>query len=55
MQSMASQQHAPKGMRCNGSGGLYGEVVAIIYGPDIAVDAFRFLYRKSDELDPFAT
>ena len=54
MQPMASRQHAPKGLRCNGSGGLYGGDVGILYGPDIAVDAFRFLYRKPDGLDPLA-
>jgi hypothetical protein len=34
-------------MRRNGSGGLYGRRVWILYGPGIAVDAFRLLYRKS--------
>jgi len=35
-----------KGKRCNGTGGLYGGYVGILYGPVITVDAFRFLYRK---------
>ena len=48
MQPMGSRQLAPKGMRFNGSGGLYGGVVGILYGPGIASDAFRFRYRKSD-------
>ena len=39
---MGSLQLAPKGMRCNGSGGLYGGDVAILYGPGIAGDAFDF-------------
>jgi hypothetical protein len=37
-------------MRCNGSGGLYGGDVEILYGPGIAGDAFRFLYKKSGGL-----
>jgi hypothetical protein len=46
MQPMGSRQLAPKGMRCNGSGGLYGWDVGILYGPGIAGVAFRLLYRK---------
>jgi hypothetical protein len=47
MQPMGSRQLAPKGMRCNESGGLYGGVVGILYGPGIPGAAFRLLYRKS--------
>ena len=32
--------------------GAVQEDVGILYGPDIAVDAFRFFYRKSVGLDP---
>jgi hypothetical protein len=50
MQPMGSLQHAPKGMRCNGIGGLYGGDVGILYGPGIAGNAFRLLYKKSGGL-----
>ena len=50
MQPVGSRQHASKDMRFNGAGGLYGGDVGILYGPDIARDAFRLLYRKSGEL-----
>jgi hypothetical protein len=40
MQPMGGRQLAPKGMRCNGTGRLYGGDVEILYGPDIAGDAF---------------
>jgi hypothetical protein len=43
-------QLTPKGMRCNGTGGLHGGGVEILDGPGIAVDAFRLLYRKSGGL-----
>jgi hypothetical protein len=36
MQPMGSRLLAPKGMRCNGSGGLYGRNVCILYRPGIA-------------------
>jgi hypothetical protein len=35
--------------------GAVQEDVGILYGPDIAVDAFRFPYRKSDGLEPLFT
>ena len=44
---MGSRQLAPKDKRCNGSAGLYGGVEGILYGPGIASDAFRFVYRKT--------
>ena len=47
MQPMGGRQLAPKGMCCNGSGGLYGEDVEIVYGPGIAGGSFPLLYRKS--------
>ncbi len=47
---MGSRQLAPKGMRCNGFVGLYGGDVEILYGPGIAGDAFRLLYKKSGGL-----
>ena len=47
MQPMGSRRLAPKGMRCNESGGLYGGDVGILYGPVFAVDAFRLLCRQS--------
>jgi hypothetical protein len=50
MQPMGSQQLAPKGMRCNGSGGLYGGTVGILSGPGIVGDAFRLLYKKTGGL-----
>ena len=50
MQPMGSRQLAPKGIRCNGSGGLYGREVGILYGPGIDGAAFRLLYRKSGKL-----
>ena len=50
MQPMGSRQLAPKGMRCKGSGGLFGEDEEISYGPGIAGEAFRRLYRKSGAL-----
>lgn len=50
MQPMGSRQLAPKGMRCNESGGLYGGDVGILCGPVIAGDAFRLLYRESGGL-----
>jgi hypothetical protein len=40
MQPMGGRQLAPKGMRCNGTGRLYGGDVGILYGPNIAGDAF---------------
>ena len=46
MQPMGNRQLTPKGMRGNGSGGLYGEDVGILYGPGIADGSFRLLYRK---------
>ena len=46
MQPMGGLQLALKGMRCNGSGVLYGRDVRILYGPGIAGGSFRFLYRK---------
>jgi hypothetical protein len=39
MQLMGSLKLAPKGMRCNGSGGLYGGDMGITYGPGIVGDA----------------
>ena len=50
MQPMGSRQLTPKGMQCNGTGGLYGGDVGILYGPGIASDAFRLLYMKSGGL-----
>jgi hypothetical protein len=50
MQPMGGRQLAPEGMCCNGIGGLYGGDVGILYGPGIAGDAFRLLYRKSGGL-----
>jgi hypothetical protein len=50
MQPMGGRQLAPKGMPCNGSGGLYGGDVGILCGPGIAGDAFRLLYKKSGGL-----
>jgi len=50
MQPMESRQLTPKGLRCNGTGGLYGWDVGILYGPGIAGVAFRLLYRKSGGL-----
>ena len=47
MLPMGGLQLALKGMRCNGSGGLYGGDVGILYGPGIAGSSFRLLYRKS--------
>ena len=41
---------APKSMRCDGSGGLYGGEVGILCGPGIAGGSFRILYRKSGGL-----
>jgi hypothetical protein len=46
MQPMGSRQLAPKGIRCNRTGGLGGGDVEILYGPGIAGGSFRFLYRK---------
>ena len=42
MQPMGSRKLAPKGMRCNGTGGLYGGDVGILYGPGIAATLFDF-------------
>jgi hypothetical protein len=50
MQPMGGLQLALKGMRCNGSGGLYGGEVGILYGPGIDGASFRLLYRKSGGL-----
>jgi hypothetical protein len=50
MQPMKTRQLTPKGLRCNGTGGLYGWDVGILYGPGIAGVAFRLLYRKSGGL-----
>ena len=50
MQPMGSRQLAPKGMRWNGSGGLYGGEVGILYGPGIPGDVFRLLCRISGGL-----
>ena len=50
MQPMGSRQLALKGMRCNGSGGLYGGGMGILYGPGIAGGSFRLLYRKPSGL-----
>jgi hypothetical protein len=43
---MASQQISPKGKHRNGSGGLYGMEMGILYGPGIASGALPFLYKK---------
>ena len=50
MQPMGSGQLAPKGMPCNGPGGLYGGEIGILYGPGIDGASFRLLYRKSGGL-----
>jgi len=50
MQPMGSRRLAPKGMRGNGSGGLYGGEVGILYGPGIPGGSFRLHYRKSGGL-----
>ena len=50
MQPIGYRQRAPKGMRCNGSSGLYGRDVGILYGPGIAGVAFPLLYRKPGRL-----
>jgi len=53
MQPMESRQLAPKGLRCNGTGGLYGGDVGMLCGHGIASDTFRLLCRKPDGLVTF--